>query len=771
MKICKPLFRVGFLFDASLLTVTRRSTMTQIRVWRVVNHRVTTVVLTLLAAAVFLDPAPTALAQPAGFSPCPPAIPATTTPPGGEVTVTVLDIRPNTDLEPTDDYIPFYDNKADIYGTVEIAGESFSLPRVDENDHPHWGASNGRFTKTAGTDTVSIKFAIREYDSGLEGGDDTVDVTSDSSNTDLSVTFDLCKMVVVMPDGTEQGAQGVIESAGTGSEGGRIRFKVELADGRPVTTDDIALVEVDMVQVIHQTPRLIADKPTVMLLRVANNFSSDVNPTAHVTISGADYSDDERLPLGTIAAGEVASIYLFTAKPIRLPEPDPASIPAGSPDTITVTVDIDPDGALEGTYDADDCRRQNNGAGRVFTWKRVVVEPPEVLWARTGLLSDIGDFVDESAFDTLRENGRAFIRGVYPIPDFTSDESPVDVLPPLSAGLEPLLSVFSNFGIPLEAAEPFIMLFELNSVTALTGYDRMICVVPNDWFEGFSYGLWEDVIGVSLGEFGPHAVLCEAGYTTVAAHELGHTYGLSTDPTIKNVFCNMDLPYCSDLGCRDLMDLVCGALGGFDEYEQDDSNRKVGNPAHGFWVEQGDEPSAIDPMVNKERCDGHCLMGNGDIDLSAPEANRWVMWIEAADYDLLIDKLSDTTDPDLIYVSGMISYDNKAAFGNCYRWGTGNADSTPSEGLYAVRFVETKTQKTTDYNLPVQWLVSDVADAIPVTTFGLRLPWPSDLSSIQIVNRETNAVLAERVVSDNPPTVTITCQPRAARLTAVRPAG
>lgn len=195
--------------------------MTQIRVWRVVNHRVTTVVLTLLAAAVFLDPAPTALAQPAGFSPCPPAIPATTTPPGGEVTVTVLDIRPNTDLEPTDDYIPFYDNKADIYGTVEIAGESFSLPRVDENDHPHWGASNGRFTKTAGTDTVSIKFAIREYDSGLEGGDDTVDVTSDSSNTDLSVTFDLCKMVVVMPDGTEQGAQGVIESAGTGSEGGR----------------------------------------------------------------------------------------------------------------------------------------------------------------------------------------------------------------------------------------------------------------------------------------------------------------------------------------------------------------------------------------------------------------------------------------------------------------------------------------------------------------------------------------------------------------------
>ena len=61
--------------------------------------------------------------------------------PASVVVVEILWIKPNTDLEDDDDFVPFYDNHADIYGFVTIDGETFDLPQISETDFPHWEAT------------------------------------------------------------------------------------------------------------------------------------------------------------------------------------------------------------------------------------------------------------------------------------------------------------------------------------------------------------------------------------------------------------------------------------------------------------------------------------------------------------------------------------------------------------------------------------------------------------------------------------------------------
>ena len=89
-------------------------------------------VTSLLATIAFAD-------HP-GFAPCLANSGPTTNRPSGKVVVQILSIDPNTDMEGDDDYVPFYDNHADIYGKVVINGVSHDLPKINEDDHPHWDA-------------------------------------------------------------------------------------------------------------------------------------------------------------------------------------------------------------------------------------------------------------------------------------------------------------------------------------------------------------------------------------------------------------------------------------------------------------------------------------------------------------------------------------------------------------------------------------------------------------------------------------------------------
>ncbi|HEX5903717.1 MAG TPA: hypothetical protein VF028_11500 [Actinomycetota bacterium] len=237
--------------------------------------------------------------------------------PPSVVVVRILSVRPNTDLEGDDDYVPYYDNHADIYGTVTIDGEKFSLPRIDDNDHPHWetlGPKSGVFEKEVTSGTVPISIDIWEGDSGATFEDDHVDINPSSSKHRLDFDFDLCSLTL---SGDVSGAsQSLIESSGgTGSDAATILFTVGMKDGRPVTQDDLALVDIDLIQVVPRSSRLVAGKGTVVMIRIANNYRSPVATDLQVRVSGGGVSVNETIPI-QLAAGEVKKEYLFTSNPI-----------------------------------------------------------------------------------------------------------------------------------------------------------------------------------------------------------------------------------------------------------------------------------------------------------------------------------------------------------------------------------------------------------------------------------------------------------------------
>jgi hypothetical protein len=65
-----------------------------------------------------------------GSAPCPKGFAPGQGGPSSIVVVEIVSVKPNTDLEGDDDFVPFYDNHADIYGFVTIDGETFEGKRV-----------------------------------------------------------------------------------------------------------------------------------------------------------------------------------------------------------------------------------------------------------------------------------------------------------------------------------------------------------------------------------------------------------------------------------------------------------------------------------------------------------------------------------------------------------------------------------------------------------------------------------------------------------------
>ena len=133
----------------------------------------------------------------AQFAPCPASSPGTDEAPASRVYIWIQSVRPNSDMEGDDDYIPGYDNHADIYGRVMIDGVAHALRKRDETDFPHWdetGAFNGRFEADAVGGSVSFRIEVAESDSGLTGDDDLVDINPAADAAALEFELDLCSL-------------------------------------------------------------------------------------------------------------------------------------------------------------------------------------------------------------------------------------------------------------------------------------------------------------------------------------------------------------------------------------------------------------------------------------------------------------------------------------------------------------------------------------------------------------------------------------------------
>lgn len=678
-----------------------------------------------------------------GSAPCPAAfLPGD----GGTDTVVVvqiLEVNPNTDLEGDDDFVPFYDNHADIYGFVTIDGNEFELPIIKDDDHPHWeatGARSGMFEQTVSTSPVPISIDIWEGDSGLTFDDDHVDINPIPGKKQLEFEFDLCALRL---SGDVTGSpQGRLESSGgSGKDAATIVFNVGLKNGRPPTQDDLALIDVDLIQVVPRVRRLIARKPTVAMVRLANNHTFDITTDVRVDVSGSGVNFQETRTV-TILEGEVKKEYFFNSNPMTFPASDEAY-------PVALIASVDDPGS--DTLPAGDCRINNDRIANRITWKVVTTKLDLHLeWAKVGTLLDVGNFAPTSHFDEIVELGAPYIDAVYPIAAADHDKMGVDLPPPpITAASDWLVSVLSAFKIPADSIEPIVLTFELNAVAALLGWDRLMGVLPgHDWFERFSF--WDDIGGFSLGEFAPRAVifrprLPNGPQMTLPAHELGHTFGLSVDSRLKT-------SWISDIDWPVVGSAPSGIVGGFDEYEHSDEVLQDGNPANGYWIAFAPLPQALQPLVDREQCDSHCFMGRSPENAHVEWANRG-RWIDSADYDELIDKLVSHPDPEVIFVSGMISWHDQIYLGQWLRSDGGVPDHTATVGMYSFRYVDGTGGFLGEVALPVAWNSAEFRKPVPITFFAVTIEVPDRATSIEIWNRGTGTLLAERDIDLSIPKV------------------
>jgi hypothetical protein len=701
------------------------------------------------------------------------------------VVVQILSVDPITDLEGDDDFVPFYDNHADIYGKVVINGVSNDLPMIGEDDHPHWDPHspdgshpNGGVFQVDVPATpdptgvtplpVPISIEISESDGGLTGDDDSVDINPATGKSVLEFNFDMCSLRIT-GDVNSNGTQAVLEaSGGSGDDAARIRFQVGLADGRPVSLDDAALTDLDFVQVIPRVDRLVAGKPTVLMARVVNNYPNVIDPKLEVRIAGVPSGTIvDEFQLGPLGGGEVKTFYLYESDPLVFPQ-------LGQPYTVHLTGILDPDGQLAdaGHSVPEDCRAQNNGRNNRFTWRIVETRGPSVLWAKVGMDLDLLNFVPGSQFNEIIQLGEAYIRGVYPLASLDQSTSPVDIPVTITPGFDWLRAIIPG----TDSADPFLMVAELGGVAALLGYDRILGVLPNkDWFERFEG--WGSVTGLSLGDAFPRGVIL------LPAHELGHTFGLSVDSAIKPKWaCG------TDLGA--LTTLICGMNKGFDEYTNDVAPFDEGNPGNGYWIAQGAETTAVSAMFG-EQCDSHCFMGSTGINahLHWPSHKSW---IDRSDYDHLFDRLTvgssaaaapASTGAGLVYVSGLIALKGTYQLGNRHYEVPRNefgfldvihtpasyriaADAVPIDkaAVGQIRFMDSERRVLASGNIPVRFLIvhgedGAAASAAPVSAFGLTYELPAGTREIGIYAPSDDGgfqQLGSRKVSASPPEVKLT---------------
>jgi hypothetical protein len=666
--------------------------------------------------------------------------------PSANVTVSIIRIKAIDDFDPG--FI--FSNNQDFYGYVNIDGAPFNLPQIEGTDDAFYLPPK-TFTYRATDREVPISIDIWDSD---EGPDDEADINPILGKFDLKISFDLCSFQL---SGDIKGdARRDITISGNGDGdifGGHkteITFRISTQDLRPLSSDDVAILSVDMIQTIPDASVLIQGKRTILTVIATNNFNSQVDTSIKVTIKSTPDNiipEFSRTVPVSFPPRTVKTIYFLLDESFI-----PPIIPPPKSYFIDATVHIDPDGKLA-PIDPKDCRAINDVV-KDFSRKAVATHVPKLLWAKVGKLLDVPDkFATDEELSKSREFGGAFIRATYPISSLDISTSPVPIVPPASGVFDALLELLHAItGLPADSLTPFLLQFELSAIGGGLGYDSIMGVLRQDWFADLSG--WGGTAGLSSIEMMPHGVIFLANHMTTPGHEFGHTFGLSVDPRMKGPFSWETFP-------------IIGAWSDWDEYKLVglmDSNDpiRMGNPASGYWLARGGEPAEMLNLLDKPVCNAHCMMGSLPIRIDkGPDGNSWATstkmtsWIDAADYEHLIDKLKLSEDPRTVYLSGIITEGNITLLTDWYTHENGTVDiASGTPGPYSFIFLSKNGTKLSEVGFTPSFGAPEFNATLPFTPFGFNAELPNGTSKIQLWNRFEPMMLAERNISLHNPEVT-----------------
>ncbi|MHC1564720.1 MAG: right-handed parallel beta-helix repeat-containing protein, partial [Candidatus Syntropharchaeales archaeon] len=254
----------------------------------------------------------------------------------------------------------------------------------------------------------------------------------------------------------------------------------------------------------------------------------------------------------------------------------------------------------------------------------------------------------------------------------------------------------------------------LARISAEMHYKRAVGVVPEGWFKNHmaknapNYSNTAGICWPLNPKVGNIPTIVEYPYITAVAHEIGHTYGLR-------------LPYANE------------------EYNTDPPN---GKDAYGFWVDK-----------KEPKDDRICFMGTAPKGLG----NVCQRWVCTECYGNLINKLR-ASDPEILFVSGTIYQNKTVIIDDTFYLPEGYVDLLPADvGDYAIVLVSENGTLLSriSYNVSFIGPTEGSCGQIDFAPFAFRIPWVDGVGKIQIRDAE-DKILAERVVSPNPPEVTVT---------------
>jgi len=313
------------------------------------------------------------------------------------------------------------------------------------------------------------------------------------------------------------------------------------------------------------------------------------------------------------------------------------------------------------------------------------------------------------------EQSLKFTRGTYPVAE---DEILAIEMPPFYINLTEVRAPDAQFApLPpprVSMAKFHTKLAEIIGSITVTGHVRVVGLVPDSyppywpaiyhWEENATHiwpASWPGIMTQNI-----RAVTVVDGWWTTTAHEIGHTFGLWIDYPMDD-----------------------------EEYIQ----KLPGNAAPGYWVnEKVDKPTTT-----------ICFMGTNP-------HKSFDNWLEKPEYRwLLTNRFNVTSDPGVLFISGLIWLNGTVELGNWYHLALGTPDvPAGATGNYTVVFLNAIGQVVSQVGFNASFTNKDNLGEIDPTGFAFKVPYPSDTARVQIVSNA--AVVAERVVSANPPTVTVT---------------
>jgi hypothetical protein len=579
-----------------------------------------------------------------------------------------------------------------------------------------------------------VSGTVELWDADDIDSDDQFDINADpvTPNRALRLLLDVCSLRFTR-QGDTSGAQfsgPTWMPQGNESDPGRVQVNIRTSDGRSFLPNNVAITDAGPVQAVYHPRFIIENKATAFKLDLSSTHAGPVNASIVVQMTDGFTTVSDFKTVSVPQEG--LRVFFFdgtgSASPYS-PRKQPNLKRLQYSVTMSVTADsttFDKSGPFPNCVPSAD----NSLSGSV---PMITTNSPTTLylpwdWGASAILGESITPAPPTVAQvrTTAAANEKLRRAIFPIADVVS-------------------GVFPGRALSVKTTlEPGPTILGWSVAAHIAGIETLELMPRNGWF-GENAGrltFGGTAIGMSLGEFAPHAVISEQGFSEVAVHEQGHTFQLSRRS-------------CSTGGAAELL----FGLGCRDEYNHAAAD---GAPykANGFDVLGQVYPSGSGGAAGTRdvRDVTNFMHTTGPRD-----GDPYDRWIDNLSYDWLSERLRRPQDPALVSIAGYVQVpgglDNPtggAITGKLlpsFRYdgvpdiaeAALNDPQGPSEGQFFVRLVT--GQGTRIYRFTPQFKLEG-SDTGGYGFFAFAVPWDAATTRIELAGPTTPSDLGQPMAVD-----------------------